>query len=338
MVAISTVSKDTALNEMWRAYQAAVASRDKISCDCNLWAHQRAQGAYLVIVFWIPEYEAGVGQHVFTGHEYDDATDLYYMGARYQNPEIGRFISQDPVFKNSPEEYLTDPQQANSYSYSRNNPLRFVDRTGERVSEYQPYYSSYGNMSYREGDVMGSYRGTNLYSRGSNTVKGTHYQCTDLAKRFSKAQYGLDLGGTGDGREYGNPNNESSNSTFKNNYTVNSNGSGVMPQENDLISWSGGENGHVGVIAEVVFDSDSGTGYVYTLEQNALSSQGLYAQRLTRTNDSNGNPVYTIDRRPGTSGNVKAWARTENQSRSSDSPTYTSTQHTPATKPLSSRP
>ena len=35
----------------------------------------------------------------FTGHEYDAATDLYYMGARYQNPEIGRFISQDPVFQ-----------------------------------------------------------------------------------------------------------------------------------------------------------------------------------------------------------------------------------------------
>src|SRR3989344_3795503 len=144
MVAISTVSKDTALNEMWRAYQAAVASRDKISCDCNLWAHQRAQGAYLVIVFWIPEYEAGVGQHVFTGHEYDTDSDLTYAKARYLDQDIGRFYSQDAVFnligdpqrlkdKNQLDRnrILHDPQVLNAYSYARNNPLILKDQSGE---------------------------------------------------------------------------------------------------------------------------------------------------------------------------------------------------------------
>jgi hypothetical protein len=55
------------------------------------------------------------------------------MQARYQNPEVGRFVSQDPIFITSPEQYLVDPQQANSYSYARNNPLILIDSTGEKV-------------------------------------------------------------------------------------------------------------------------------------------------------------------------------------------------------------
>ncbi|MGB0757447.1 MAG: RHS repeat-associated core domain-containing protein [Patescibacteria group bacterium] len=75
---------------------------------------------------------------------YDDDSGLYYMNARYQNPSIGRFISQDPVHLavgnraavermtgGSFEVHLADPQSLNSYSYARNNPLKHVDVTGE---------------------------------------------------------------------------------------------------------------------------------------------------------------------------------------------------------------
>lgn len=80
----------------------------------------------------------------FTGHKYDAETDLNYMNARYQDGKIGRFLSQDPAFKvvgksqelkNKTglelEQYLSDPQQLNSYSYVKNNPLKYVDPTGE---------------------------------------------------------------------------------------------------------------------------------------------------------------------------------------------------------------
>ena len=66
----------------------------------------------------------------YTGHEYDQETDLNYMGARYQSGQIGRFISVDPASQNNPEKFLSDPQQLNMYSYARNNPLYYVDPTG----------------------------------------------------------------------------------------------------------------------------------------------------------------------------------------------------------------
>ncbi|MBP7892922.1 MAG: RHS repeat-associated core domain-containing protein [Firmicutes bacterium] len=37
------------------------------------------------------------GAHRFTGKPEDGATELYYFGARYYGPEVGRFISRDPV-------------------------------------------------------------------------------------------------------------------------------------------------------------------------------------------------------------------------------------------------
>ncbi|MEM5795044.1 MAG: RHS repeat-associated core domain-containing protein, partial [Bacillota bacterium] len=51
------------------------------------------------------------------GQEYDSETGLYYYGARYYDPAIGRFISPDSIVQ-SPG----DPQSLNRYSYCRNNP------------------------------------------------------------------------------------------------------------------------------------------------------------------------------------------------------------------------
>lgn len=61
---------------------------------------------------------------LFTGQRLDD-TGLYYYGARFYDPSIGRFISPDSIVQ-SPN----DPQSLNRYSYVRNNPLRYVDPTG----------------------------------------------------------------------------------------------------------------------------------------------------------------------------------------------------------------
>lgn len=40
-------------------------------------------------------------------------------------------MGQDPVYWNLSEGYLFDPQQQNSYSYGRNNPVKYIDSNGQ---------------------------------------------------------------------------------------------------------------------------------------------------------------------------------------------------------------
>ena len=72
----------------------------------------------------------------FAGHEYDTETGLSYMQARYYEPATGRFLSEDPIFvalSSSFVRFLADPQQLNSYSYGRNNPLMYRDPDGNAI-------------------------------------------------------------------------------------------------------------------------------------------------------------------------------------------------------------
>ncbi len=61
---------------------------------------------------------------LFTGQRLDN-TGLYYYGARYYDPIIGRFISPDTIVQNR-----YNPQALNPYSYVLNNPLKYTDPTG----------------------------------------------------------------------------------------------------------------------------------------------------------------------------------------------------------------
>ncbi|MFC1613193.1 RHS repeat-associated core domain-containing protein [Patescibacteria group bacterium] len=72
-------------------------------------------------------------QRKFTGHEHDDDTDLEYMMARYYSGDSGRFLSVDVAIKSPNKDLLTKPQELNSYSYVANNPLKYIDPTGESV-------------------------------------------------------------------------------------------------------------------------------------------------------------------------------------------------------------
>jgi RHS repeat-associated protein len=61
------------------------------------------------------------GAHRFTGKPEDGAIGFYYFGARYYDPEVGRFTSRDPIYHG-----------ANWYSYCSSNPLASCDRNGLR--------------------------------------------------------------------------------------------------------------------------------------------------------------------------------------------------------------
>jgi len=66
----------------------------------------------------------------FTGQRLD-GTGLYYYGARYYDPVIGRFVSADTVVQD-----FKNPQMLNRYSYVLNNPLKYADPTGHWVQGF----------------------------------------------------------------------------------------------------------------------------------------------------------------------------------------------------------
>ena len=66
--------------------------------------------------------------YYFTGKELDDETGLMFYGARYYDPEIGRFITADPTIQ-----FPYNLQSLNRYSYCLNNPLRYIDPTGYNI-------------------------------------------------------------------------------------------------------------------------------------------------------------------------------------------------------------
>lgn len=77
-------------------------------------------------------------QRKFSGHEADKNTGYLYMKARYYDPSLKRFLSQDPAFWEL-KVSLEDPQGWNSYAYARNSPLVLVDPDGRA---YWPSLSS----------------------------------------------------------------------------------------------------------------------------------------------------------------------------------------------------
>jgi RHS repeat-associated protein len=63
----------------------------------------------------------------FQGRPYDAATGLYSFRARFYDPELGRFISPDPI------QPAGMPRTLNGYAFALSNPLRFRDPTGQIV-------------------------------------------------------------------------------------------------------------------------------------------------------------------------------------------------------------
>jgi RHS repeat-associated protein len=91
---------------------------------------------------------AWTSQSRFTGKERDSETGLDYFGARYYGSAMGRFTSPDPKMLSS--QRLHDPQQWNMYTYTRNNPLLFVDPDGRELTIYVLNHSSYSNKVARQ--------------------------------------------------------------------------------------------------------------------------------------------------------------------------------------------
>ncbi|MFE7839230.1 RHS repeat-associated core domain-containing protein [Streptomyces sp. NPDC057474] len=71
-----------------------------------------------------PETGTWPGEKGFVGGTIDASTGLVHIGAREYDPDLGKFISADPLID------YTRPQQMNGYAYASNTPVTLSDPTG----------------------------------------------------------------------------------------------------------------------------------------------------------------------------------------------------------------
>ncbi|MGQ0568317.1 MAG: RHS repeat-associated core domain-containing protein, partial [Armatimonadota bacterium] len=97
----------------------------------------------------------GQGVYRFTGAELDATTGLYHMGARFYDPTIGRWLSEDPV-----QDKSFEPATLNFYAYVVNNPTLLIDPHGtdpfEDVDSTGDDFHQALENARREGAALGA--------------------------------------------------------------------------------------------------------------------------------------------------------------------------------------
>ena len=82
----------------------------------------------------------------FTGREHDSETGLHYHRARYYNPQLARWLSEDSV------EF--DSGDMNLYRYVMNNPTKWFDLFGDTIYRCR---RNFGSLTFRFGKVSHSF-------------------------------------------------------------------------------------------------------------------------------------------------------------------------------------
>ena len=85
---------------------------------------------------------------LYTGEQWDPEAKILYLRARYYDPQIGRFLSPDPLMG-----VISDPQSFNRYLYASNDPVNRVDPAGMESSFWDdlnrgiPFGTVYGQKA-----------------------------------------------------------------------------------------------------------------------------------------------------------------------------------------------
>ena len=110
----------------------------------------------------------------FTGHEMLDDFGLIHMSGRVYDPQIGRFLSADPLVQ-APD----NSQSYNRYSYVWNNPLSMVDPSG---------YEAVGFKVGADGQLAYTLGGDNPFSYFPKSVERLMPVVRDIVTSVSGLQ------------------------------------------------------------------------------------------------------------------------------------------------------
>ncbi|WP_170232087.1 RHS repeat-associated core domain-containing protein [Saccharothrix saharensis] len=115
------------------------------------------------------------GERGFVGGTNDEATGLVHIGARQYDPDLGRFLSVDPIMD------ITDPQQWHGYAYGNNSPLTFSDPTGLAYCDYNSCpgdggHNPNGPVNNSNGDCVRNCQNKHdNYQPGGDPPAGAYY-------------------------------------------------------------------------------------------------------------------------------------------------------------------
>ncbi len=98
--------------------------------------------------FGKPYAPSGTEAYKFASEKHDDPTGLVYLRARQYDPDLGRFVSADPVLGS-----LSRPQTQDRYAYVANNPLRYRDSSGRFLEAITDWWN--GLSPEQKGLVIG---------------------------------------------------------------------------------------------------------------------------------------------------------------------------------------
>src|SRR5262249_30862215 len=84
------------------------------------------------------------------GHIWDEETGLYNAKARYFDPKLGRFLTQDSYVGQ-----IDTPPSLHRYFYANDNPARFVDPTGHAAGDLLDPRTYFGGANERAGAWQG---------------------------------------------------------------------------------------------------------------------------------------------------------------------------------------
>ena len=131
--------------------------------------HGDVQNSYQYDAFGIPlETTEQLNNRIrYTGQQYDELTEQYYLRARYYNPVAGRFMQED----------VYQGDGLNLYAYCGNNPVVYDDPSGYERKACPPQgkisesvdETSYGKSSSNCTELVPYYLANNGAESGSNT-------------------------------------------------------------------------------------------------------------------------------------------------------------------------
>jgi RHS repeat-associated protein len=102
------------------------------------------------------------GAPSYTGHQYDTSTGMLYAQQRYYDPQLGVFMSPDPMAVDT-----TSAFNFNRYAYANNSPYKFTDPDGRKNRPFDSKVDSPYNLQPGTEDPT-----CNCHSRAWHNSKG----------------------------------------------------------------------------------------------------------------------------------------------------------------------